>query len=396
MKKRITVALSQSILLYPPAINLIENLLTNGYGVNLVANEIDALPDIILKNPNFSAFNIPLVKGNDYYHSWKRMIIRKKYLKIYVQKAMKNAEFLWTLSDQTVKDLGDIVLKYKHIMQLMELIAWTPRNPGLERVPILKGLLKTKLLRFPIQKYAQSAWKVVVPEINRAYIERVWLDLPKLPVVLPNKPYKIKVKKESEVDNRTKLALQKIKEEKRKVIVYLGIIFGERNLDTFAEAVNKLGKDYCLYVIGKTPFPKDLEHLKRLKEKYSNIEYLGYFKAPDHLLFLKYCHIGLLPYYPSAKKDRYSLGLNVLYCAPNKIFEYSAFGLPMLGTDVLGLREPFYKYNMGRTISRINADEVVRKIKEIENNYKDLQKGCHNFYQSVDLDLIVRNILESD
>ena len=30
--------------------------------------------------------------------------------------------------------------------------------------------------------------------------------------------------------------------------------------------------------------------------------------------------------------------LNALYCAPNKIYEYAGCNIPMIGTDVLGLK----------------------------------------------------------
>ena len=48
-----------------------------------------------------------------------------------------------------------------------------------------------RYFKIPIKKYTQSAWKTVVPELNRAYIQKIWWDLEKTPVVLPNKPFSL-------------------------------------------------------------------------------------------------------------------------------------------------------------------------------------------------------------
>ena len=57
-------------------------------------------------------------------------------------------------------------------MQLMELVEYVPKFP---LIP------KKNLFKFNITKYAHHAWKIVVPEINRAYIQKVWWDLEKTP-----------------------------------------------------------------------------------------------------------------------------------------------------------------------------------------------------------------------
>lgn len=73
---------------------------------------------------------------------------------------MENCDLLWTTTDSTVRDLGKLVFKYKHVMQMMELIEDIPLIPGL---PYIQSNLK---------QYAKKAYKVVVPEYNRAHIQK--------------------------------------------------------------------------------------------------------------------------------------------------------------------------------------------------------------------------------
>ena len=80
---------------------------------------------------------------------------------------MKNHDILWTTTDRTARDLGPVLFKYKHVMQLMELIYDIPYFP------------RQKIIQSNIKKYAKKAYKVVVPEYNRAQIINAWWGLEK-------------------------------------------------------------------------------------------------------------------------------------------------------------------------------------------------------------------------
>lgn len=372
-KKRIVIAHLENIVQYPPVISLIDNLLSNSHRVYLVSYNVTMLPADILENDNFHYTDIPVISGKGLKNKYLRGTKRIKIGRSSVQRYMKDADILWTTTDLTVRCLGKILFEYKHVMQLMELERWYPWFKG------------TKVLKFPIDGYARQAWKVVVPEVNRAYIQKTWWNLKKTPYVLPNKAYRISSgipMPEMEV------VLQKIQNEKRKVLLYLGSLALDRNLDKFAKAVQELGDCYCLYVVGKV-WESGFE---KLMEKYPFIEYLGYYPAPNHLLFLPYAHIGLLPYTPTSG-HLYRSELNALYCAPNKIFEYSGYGIPMLGTDVPGLRQPFQQYDIGVCCKELSSKAIIESIKEIEQSYEIMSKNCKKFYDSVDLDEIVERIL---
>lgn len=372
--KRICIVHVGDFIKYPPVISLVENLLYNGYIVDLVScTKNDLVPEKFFSSTNFQYFFVSLNTSEGLLKKIKRNIFEKKLLINVVEERMKVDDILWTTTDVTVKILGKILYKYKHVMQLMEL---SQRYPG---------FINVKFFDFPIHEFAKNAFKVVVPDMDRAYIQKAWWNLKEVPTVLPNKPYSLG---NYNIDCKQSKAIERIKNEKRKVILYTGLITPERNIADFAKAIRNRD-DFCLYIIGRSPIKNYIDEVISENE---NIEYLGYYPAPSHLEFLKYAYVGLTPYIPT--KSKLHPVLNALYCAPNKIFEYAAFGVPMIGTDVLGLKRPFEQYNIGVACKKIDSKNVGDALDIIDNNYKEMVNNCHKFYNSVDLDRIVQNIIE--
>ena len=77
--------------------------------------------------------------------------------------------------------------------------------------------------------------------------------------------------------------------------------------------------------------------------------------------------IGVLSYFPRSG----SIGrtLNPLYCAPNKIFEYSKYGIPMISNDVPALRYSYMEFHC----ATVSISSCCREDDEDEkNNKKDV------------------------
>lgn len=375
--KTITIVEVNNVMDYPPIISLVKNLLHNGNRVKLIAYNSEELKGEINDKDRFSYVALKHTEKGDagknvISHIKNRMVLSKE-VRIEVEKAMQDSDILWTTSNNTVRILGKDILKYKNVMQLMELMQY--------------GYFYKKLIKYDIGDLARKSWKVVVPEENRAYIQKAWWNLKEVPYVLPNKPYSID---NYEITNDMEDAIKKIKNEKRRIVMYLGGIWPDRDLSKFSEAIKRCGNNYCLYIIGK-PSDSEQERLLNKMIDSGNVEYLGYFKPPKHLEFLKYAYIGLLPYKPSSAGVFSEL--NALYCAPNKIYEYAAFGVPMIGSDVLGLKIPFEKYGIGRICDTDNVESIVAAIKYIEMDRDLLGNNCNRFYCDVDLDAIVQDII---
>lgn len=371
--RTITVVEVNDVSLFPPVQSLLKVLLSNGYNVKLIGTNLKNIPDDITDSPNYVGYEIPARGSMSLFGKIKYRLKLHRFVNSCVDKCMRDSDCLWTTSMDSMRELGKHALKYKNVLQMMELVRY--------------GYTFRQYIRFPIGKYARLSWKTVVPEINRAYIQQVWWDLPKVPHVLPNKPYSIDY---GAVTPEMETAMQRMKNEKKKIVLYLGCIGPDREFTSVVNAIKKM-EDYILYVVGRSFTPEGDQMLQKLKEN-NAVVYLGGFTSPKHLALVQYAYIGLLTYKP---QKGYNSELNALYCAPNKIFEYAGFGVPMVGSDVLGLRLPFEKWNIGCCCDFNDTDSIIRAIEMVDLQHDEMSKNCAPFFNSVDLHkIIVEDILE--
>ena len=373
--KKITIVHIGDFLMYPPVISLIQNLMHNGIKMDVISTiDVDRIPEWMKESKYFNYQKVPFNTSSRLKSRIIQAFFDIKQIRQTVKDSMLTSDLLWTTTDISVKVLGDLVLDYKHVMQLMELIQRFPH------------FTKMKILDHRLPEYAQKAYKVVVPDLDRAYIQQAWWTLPEVPTILPNKPYSLN---SGELPAETLVALKKLEKETRKILLYSGVIMPERNIEDFAKALEG-SEDFVLYIIGRSP--SGVGYIEKLLQQYPNIEYLGYHTAPAHLELIKYAYIGLTPYVPTQSKLHPVL--NALYCAPNKIYEYSAFGVPMIGTNVLGLLRPFERYNIGRCAKDMTPESVLECVEYIDEHHDEMSKNCLKFFEKDNLDKIVQDIIE--
>ena len=375
---KIVIFIHENIMLYPPTITLVECLLNNGYRVHLVGAGTKELPSIVKDNDSFSCYEVETVQANSIIG---KIIRRKKRTKAFREELAKvgNDDIVWTVNPIIVRMLRKDLLNYsnRHVMQLLEL--W-------DTYPMFRTI---KRIKFKLDKYARAAWKVVVPEENRAYIQKVGWNLNGLPYVLPNKPYHLDA---GEITEEMRPVIKKMKQEKRKIVIYLGVLDPDRDFASFAKALDKIKDKYAFYVFGKIG-EASREKVEQIFRENECINYMGFFNPPKHLFFLKYARIALLPYKPGKADEMGFSILNALYCAPNKIFEYAGNELPMVGTDVLGLKGPFEKYNIGVCCKDLKPETIIDAILNVDEKHDEMQSNCIDFYNSVDVDKIVNSIV---
>lgn len=375
---RIVIFIYENVMLYPPTLNLIECLLANGYKVYLVGEGTKELPPMIRDHSLFSFHEVRACAGGNIVNRLKKRKYKTNEFRKELSK-VGSKDIVWTVNPVVVRTLGEDLLKYsnRHVMQLMELT---------DDWPLYNG---AKKLKFNIKKYGRSAWKMVVPEENRAYIQKVGWNLERLPYVLPNKPYHLDP---GEMTEEMQPVVEKMQSEKRKIIVYLGVLDPDRDFESFAKAIERVKDEFALYMFGKMRGASQ-EPFAAFCKKYSFVRYMGFFNPPKHLYFLRYARIALVPYKPGAIEGTGFAILNALYCAPNKIYEYAGNNLPMVGTDVLGLKAPFEKYNIGVCCKDLQPETIIEAIKYVDRKHDEMQKNCMEFFDSVNIDDIVNRII---
>ena len=358
-----------------PIQTLVRVLLHEGHAVKLIGENVGRVSADIRNSPQYEGHELPVDPQHTVLSKLRHRFVLHGAANRIVEACMEDSDCLWITSPSCVRVLGKNILRYKTVMEFLELQKC--------------GYHFKRFFKIDFAAYARQVWKNVAVEENRAYIEQIWWDLPKVPHVLPNKPFSLDLGAPTpELD----AAIARMNQEKRKIILYLGGIYADRHFETFAKAIARSG-EYVMYLAGRMPSPKDAEMVQHIVEEYS-VVYLGSFTPPNHLALVSYARIGLLPYQP--EKGTANSELNALYCAPNKIFEYSGFGVPMVGSDVLGLKLPFAKWNMGVCCDIHDEASILRAIETVDADHDEMSKNCYKFYDSVDLEKIISEILEDE
>ncbi|MBQ7170768.1 MAG: glycosyltransferase [Clostridia bacterium] len=238
-----------------------------------------------------------------------------------------------------------------------------------------------------IKKVAQKASAVVVPDYFRAHIMKSRYNLKQLPFVLPNRS-DIDFEKMFETE-RNKKAIEQIKLSKaegNRILVYMGGVNQERPLEGLLEAIQRIGS-WKLAIIGKPS-----QYLDELQREYSEcILNLGAFSPPDHLTIAQFCDIGVLNYVSINKKQ----GLNAIFCAPNKIYEYTGLGLPVIGNDIPGLRFCISTSMCGELVDYDDPSSIETALNTIVNRYEEYSEAARDFYRATNTDETLKRIISA-
>lgn len=235
-----------------------------------------------------------------------------------------------------------------------------------------------------LKKIIGDASKIIVCEKHRAAIMRVYYPNISAPIyVIPNKPYEgdsaLSDASGSPDENLLKL-VEKIKN--KTVVLYQGMISSDRPLDKIAEALREIGDDSILFLImGKA----DEKIRRELQGIYRNTVFTGYVPSPQHLFFTQYATVGIANYDFSC--------LNNLFCAPNKIYEYTKFGIPVLASKNLGLTETVGAYGCAECVDFLSVEEIKSGLNSILRNISEYSRKAKEFYSATDNESVFVEIM---
>ena len=362
---------------FPPAINLTQSLERLGHDVTVMANEVNASRAIEheVKRVDLGEYPRPGESG------WLRgRISGRSRLRTYIKEHIQDFDLIWTTSDNSAIYCNDLIPPEKHILQLAELV---------EYVPVIGSLSFLKSNSFV--EHARQVKRVVVPEVNRAFIQKAWWNLPETPAVLPNKPA-INVLPELAPEEEPSYVktLKSLKADGVKVILYQGGFTQDRDIETYCKAVDLLGEDYALCLMG----PEN-DYSKELCSRYGNTRYIGLYPPPLHRYAGKYALAGILPYRSSPKRVAHLSPLNSLYCAPNKLWEYALVGLPMIANNLPGLQNIIDSNRIGVTVQEEDVRSVVKAVDDVAEKRDFYSENSLSFYRKLDFDCAVSGILKS-
>ncbi|HET7118088.1 MAG TPA: hypothetical protein VFI29_16440 [Hanamia sp.] len=215
-------------------------------------------------------------------------------------------------------------------------------------------------LEFEKLKYCRKADYCVVPEENRLWITYFFGKLVRKPLLLPNIPFLPLVE-----FNKMPDELLDLKNEGRKIILYQGLInFEKRCINELLEAISFLPESIVLVIM---PMPStDNIILKQLRERINvmniskKVFILNSQLPPFHLNYIKYADVGIGLYRPTT--------LNQIYAAPNRLYEFTKFGVPVILPDFPSFKalSSIYKYG----IITVNPESSIGIANTIEDFFE--------------------------
>ena len=358
---RIIYLLKKGLQCYPPC--LCQVLLLNDLGAELVVyhGKNSSTINDLLKNRNIEHYEYTSDKDSrnkiESAFNFMRFLVefRKRF-------NFANNDILWFGNVETILAANYLKLrKYKYVLSVLELY-----DEGTFYDWILKKVLKNATINLCCEKH-------------RAAIMQSRYDLTETPFVFHNKPYDYI--NESIISDTNSRILYKYRD--CFIVIYQGLIAKDRPLDKIAEALNTINDDKIVFlVLGKC----SEDYRKSLRYIYKQTEFLGYVPAPEHLSITSMCHLGIANYNTQ--------NLNNVFCAPNKIYEYAKYGLPMLCSRNIGLSETVGVYGAGECIDFSNLQETVCAIRKIKSNYEEYSRSALRLYKETNNIHVMKDIFQ--
>lgn len=354
---KIIVVQVDSVLNYPPTMRILDELCLLNKSVYLISTVTDEnVKKSINKDIKIINVGTPYKYGASPIKKLALLNRIKRNIWNAIDKIYDDNTLIWVMSNITLKHMGKRLLKYRYNLHLFELV---------EDVYYIG---KNALMRMGLKQYADNAYNVIVPEYNRAQITKVWLKLSRLPLIVKNKPMRNSFQRFNDVTHSEEAnnILKQI--ETKKIVLYQGIVDKERPVNFIAEAIEEMDGFVFLVMTGSNV------DLSKYKKTYK----IPFVVPPYHLEITSHAYIGVLIYQPVY--DSFTSPLNSIYCAPNKLYEYSQFGIPMIGNNIPGLYYTIESNNMGVCFNNMSKEEIKAAILKIDKQYQTMTVNVLNFF----------------
>ncbi|MFC1586340.1 glycosyltransferase, partial [Fibrobacterota bacterium] len=173
---------------------------------------------------------------------------------------------------------------------------------------------------------------------------------------LPNVPYK---------DH--KAGKKHILAEKPVVLIYQGYLRKENSLHNLLSAISSR-RDYELIIVGEGP---ELENTRKQIDELDlgkRVDLIGSVPFEKLSQYTRRAHIGIHPVYCAS--------LNIDLTLPNKIFDYTNQGLPVLMGRTTAIGNLLKKYPIGVQADVESPSSILQGLDDMVRDYETLSDSC--------------------
>jgi glycosyltransferase involved in cell wall biosynthesis len=162
------------------------------------------------------------------------------------------------------------------------------------------------------------------------------------------------------------------------ILLYQGAIIQATCIEQLIRAINNCDLPIKLNLIGSGPsdYLAKIKNLCGNQFNSSRVNYLGFLRRDQIEEYFYKSHVGIVFYHNPND-------VNEHYCAPNKLYEYISYGLPIICSN-----NPSLKFveeeGIGIQVDPTNIDEICNAIRTIGSNKDELismQKRCIRLFK---------------
>lgn len=351
---RVLVPLKRDVRTIPPLLSLIKGLAAQGHDVHFLCYFCDAAS---LAGSNHSRLTVEMVSDKPYPKSALSRLLA----------SIRGYAALWRH-----------LLAHAHTYDCVWLASWDFRYFGaVARWTGLRAPTVWQLHEYEPERFGRvrEADVVVVPEENRAWLTYFAANLATKPLVLPNIP----IDHPRQRTGVPEIALARQKDAGKKVVLYQGYIHLEKRcLAELFRAVAILPEQFVLAIM---PVPDaDSNQVERARTEIrrlgleARVVWLESRNAPYHLDVLAQADVGVGLYRPTS--------LNQVYCAPNRLYEFTGFGLPVVLPKFPGLEQLSAKYPGIVTCDPEDENSIAAAVLQLADNevYESMAMSARRFF----------------
>lgn len=148
-----------------------------------------------------------------------------------------------------------------------------------------------------------------------------------------------------------------------KIIIYQGAINFSRGIDKMIRAMEYL-ENVQLWIVGIGPKKAGFEALTSELNLEEKVKFIGQVSPSQLKSITLRADLGL-----SLEED---FGISYRYALPNKIFDYTHAGIPVLGTNLPEIKNTIEKFGIGKTIQNHTPQHIAELIQEMLDEGKSL------------------------
>jgi glycosyltransferase involved in cell wall biosynthesis len=154
------------------------------------------------------------------------------------------------------------------------------------------------------------------------------------------------------------------------IILYHGGFSPNRGLQNLVNAALHLKRGIIVFM-GWGKIEQELRDLVETNGVGDKVKFAKPVPQENLLNFAQSANLGVIPYQ--------AVGLNNYYTTPNKLFEYLAAGLPVVGSHFPELSKIIKEWNLGKTFNPDDPKDIAEAIMDVledKNRYEQMKKNA--------------------